>query len=213
VDATTDPEGPLFDFRNNVFYNWGGAASGYNADTESVSRYNFVNNWYQRGPDSSKSLAFDEGNPLADSYFSGNFMNGELPENPWSLVRFDDGRTVGSAQPFPVEAVATQPAYEAFEDVLRHAGASLQRDSADQRIVDHVREGTGGLIDTVEQAGGWPVLETGSPPQDSDGDGMPDAWERERGLDPENAADGNGDVDGDGYTNLEDYLNGLVAGY
>ena len=211
VDATTDPEGPLFDFRNNVFYNWGGAASGYNADTESVSRYNFVNNWYQRGPDSSKSLAFDEGNPLADSYYSGNFMNGELSENPWSLVRFDDGRTRASAQPFPVEAVATQPANKAFKDVLLHAGASLHRDSADQRVVDHVREGTGGLIDTVEQAGGWPVLETGSPAEDSDGDGMPDAWERERGLDPDNAADGNADADGDGYTNLEDYLNELVA--
>ena len=38
---------------------------------------------------------------------------------------------------------------------------------------------------------------------------MPDAWELARGLDPRDPADRNADPDGDGYTNLEDYLNGL----
>lgn len=42
---------------------------------------------------------------------------------------------------------------------------------------------------------------------DTDHDGMPDAWETARGLDP-NVADNNGDDDGDGYTNLEEFLNG-----
>ena len=210
VDATTDPEGPLFDFRNNVFYNWGGAASGYNADSDSISRYNFVNNWYQRGPDSSKSLAFDERNPLAESYFSGNFMNGELPEDPWSLVRFADGRTRSSDHVFPFAAVETQRAKEALEDVLLRAGASLRRDSADQRVVQHVRLGAGGLIDRVKDVGGWPKLETRSPAPDSDGDGMPDAWEQEWGFNPDDATDGNSDANGNGYTNLEGYLNGLV---
>lgn len=210
VDAQADPEGPLFDFRNNVFYNWGGASSGYNADTRSISRYNFVNNWYQRGPDSSKSLAFDESNSLAVAFFSGNFMNGKLPDEPWSLVRFKDGRVSGSKQAFDIGSVNTQPADEAFEAVLRSAGASLRRDAVDEGVIAGIRSGTGQLIDNVPESG-WPVLHSLPPIPDSDNDGMPDDWEKERGLDPHDPLDGNGDPDGDGYTNLEDYLNGLIA--
>ena len=210
VDAVADPEGPLFDFRNNVFYNWGGASSGYNADTDSVSRYNFVNNWYQRGPDSSKSLAFDESNSLAIAHFSGNFMNGTLPEDPWSLVRYGDGRTSGHGVAFDVGPVETQAADVAFEAVLRSAGASLRRDAVDERITEEVRSGTGGLIDDVPGEG-WPAPGSLPPLPDSDNDGMPDDWENKYGLNPGDPSDGNADPDGDGYTNLEDYLNGLTA--
>lgn len=41
---------------------------------------------------------------------------------------------------------------------------------------------------------------------DSDNDGMPDIWENAVGLNP-NVADENDDMDGDGYTNIEEYLN------
>ena len=58
--------------------------------------------------------------------------------------------------------------------------------------------------------GGWPELKTAPAPRDSDGDGMPDAWEQEHGLNPDDASDGPADKDGDGYTNVEDYLNSLV---
>ncbi|MGD9021124.1 MAG: hypothetical protein PVF46_04955, partial [Lysobacterales bacterium] len=211
LDIETDPQGPLFDFRNNVFYNWGGASSGYNADTDSISRYNFVNNYYIRGVDSKKSLAFDEGDNPAQSYFAGNAMNGRVPDNPWDLVRFEGRRRTGHDTPFPVAPVRTQTANEAFEDVLRSAGASLVRDTVDQRIIGHVKNGTGGIIDDVSEVGGWPRLESASPRPDQDGDGMPDEWELTRGLDPQNPADGATDANGDGYTNLEDYINGLIS--
>lgn len=42
---------------------------------------------------------------------------------------------------------------------------------------------------------------------DTDGDGMPDAWELSQGLDPNDRTDGAKDSNGDGYTNLENYLN------
>ncbi len=45
-------------------------------------------------------------------------------------------------------------------------------------------------------------------PKDSDGDGMPDAWEIKYGLHPHDASDGTKDKNGDGYTNVEEYLNG-----
>ena len=37
---------------------------------------------------------------------------------------------------------------------------------------------------------------------------MPDQWERRHGLSSNDAADRNADDDQDGYTNLEEYLNG-----
>ena len=45
---------------------------------------------------------------------------------------------------------------------------------------------------------------------DTDNDGMPDDWETAHGFNPA-VADNNGDFDGDGYTNLEEYLNELAA--
>jgi hypothetical protein len=211
IDGSTDPEGPLFDFRNNVFYNWGSAASGYNSDRDSIARYNFVGNYYLRGPDSTKGLAFNESNPQSGIHFSGNFMNHELPTNPWSLVRFDDGRKTGSDTPFPAPGLQEQAADKAFEAVLTRAGASLARDTVDLRVVEQVRSGGGRIIDSASDVGGWPGLESVPPRPDRDGDGMPDTWEIEHGLDPDNAEDGKSDGNGDGYTHLEEYLNSLPA--
>ena len=82
----------------------------------------------------------------------------------------------------------------------------------DERTIENIRKGRGRVIDSQEQVGGWdPYPEIHRPAGwDTDGDGMPDAWERSHALDPGNPADGNGDADGDGYTNLEEYLNSLV---
>lgn len=40
---------------------------------------------------------------------------------------------------------------------------------------------------------------------DSDGDGLPDIWERERGFNPQDPDDAGLDFDGDGFTNLEEF--------
>jgi hypothetical protein len=84
------------------------------------------------------------------------------------------------------------------------------RDTVDQRLIADVQNGTGFIIDSESQVGGYPTLAAGTPPTDTDGDGMPDAWETERGLNP-NVNDSAADRDGDGYTNIEEYVNGIVA--
>jgi hypothetical protein len=133
--------------------------------------------------------------------------------------------------PLPIEADDTETCYvsthspdEVFEAVLGHVGASLSRDAVDERAVNDARSGTatfpdggngsgGGLIDTQETVGGWPHLASTTAPKDTDGDGMPDEWEREAGLDPANPADGKTftiDRSKERYTNLELYLHRLV---
>ena len=65
-----------------------------------------------------------------------------------------------------------------------------------------------GIITHPAQVGGYPDYK-GAPYQDSDGDGLPDDWEKKQGLNPSNPSDAAGDLNGDGYTNIEDFINGL----
>ena len=65
-------------------------------------------------------------------------------------------------------------------------------------------------IDSPSDVGGYPHLAAGQPLDDSDHDGMPDVWEWSLGLDLSDPADGSGDRDGDGYTNLEEYLHWIA---
>lgn len=65
-----------------------------------------------------------------------------------------------------------------------------------------------GIITDIEQMGGYPKYE-GKPYKDTDLDGMPDEWETAHGLNPNDPADANGDMTGDGYTNIEKYINSI----
>ena len=122
----------------------------------------------------------------------------------------------------------------AYDRVLAYAGASLHRDWVDELVVNDTRNGgascTGtssatsklpGIIDSqddLKQAfpdagddwSAWPELKSEAAPLDTDGDGMPDAWEDANGLDKNNASDGK-TIGADGYSNLERYMNSIVA--
>ncbi|OYV02310.1 MAG: hypothetical protein CFE45_00955 [Burkholderiales bacterium PBB5] len=213
-----DPLGGLFDFRNNVFYDWGRERAGYNLDTATRSTYSFVANAYQRGPSSKGALAFEESSPLARAYAAGNSIDGQLPADPHSLWRahpqhLPQGLPAGYwlAQPLDLGPVSTGTAEQAQALVLAHGGASLVRDAVDQRVLQQVRQRTGRLIDSQTQVGGWPALNSLPPPLDSDRDGLPDAWERQRGLNPNDPADAQRVDPFTGYTELELYLASLVS--
>lgn len=215
---TLDPAGWIFDFRNNVVYNWGESYAGYNADSSSITKMNFVGNYYVQGPNSTGDDAFREQCTYSSAYFSGNWMNGVRPSNPWDLVRFDgfnDEQILAYKQssPVPVEPVDTDDADAAYWLVLADAGASFPlRDSVDERIINDVLDGTGRIIDDEDEVGGWPILASATPPVDTDHDGMPDEWEFALCLDPSNPADRNDDRNGDGWTNVEEYINWLPLG-
>lgn len=65
-----------------------------------------------------------------------------------------------------------------------------------------------GFVTDPSEVGGWPEYQ-GTPYQDFDGDGMPDDWEKAHGLNPNDPTDAIADLNGDGYTNIEDFINGL----
>jgi hypothetical protein len=137
--------------------------------------------------------------------------------------------------------VTTQSAREAYTNVLANVGANFpKQDVVDLHIISDTRNGTAefigtrgpsygdrpspnipGFIDTQsddKSALGaknfpWPDYETHDVAVDSDHDGIPDDWEKVHGLNPADPADANNDSNGDGYTNLEKYLNSLVGEY
>ncbi|MFY8143207.1 MAG: pectate lyase [Caulobacter sp.] len=203
-----DPIGPLFDFRSNVFYNWSKGYAGYNADKATRAAYNFVDNAYVPGPDTGKRVIFQESNLEAKGYFAGNSMDGVIPADPWSLVTFTIPEPAGYrlATPLHVAPVSPESADKAYQRVLADAGASVWRDPVDRRIVEGVRSRQGKVINTETDVGGWPELPVGKAPADTDGDGMPDAWEKAQGLDPKTADGAAPANDGSGWTNLELYL-------
>ncbi len=217
VVHTADPVGLHFDFRNNVVYDWGGRYAGYNADGDrrSITRMNFVANYYKAGPSSHGAMAFRETAAHARAWFADNMMNGARPDDPWALVAFRNFATEERAAyklpgPLDMPLVATSNAATAFRNVLAHAGASRpRRDAVDERIIADVHNGTGRVIDRQSDVGGWPPLATVPAPHDADRDGMPDAWEVAQGLDPNDGSDGSRTGDA-GYTNLERYLDELA---
>ncbi|MCK5774132.1 MAG: hypothetical protein KAH57_10130 [Thermoplasmata archaeon] len=62
--------------------------------------------------------------------------------------------------------------------------------------------------DGNEVNGSFQITVDPSPLEDRDGDGMDDLWEEKYQLDPDDPEDAGGDLDGDGVTNLEEYILG-----
>lgn len=138
-------------------------------------------------------------------------------------------------KPLPMPVYPIMSAEEAFDFVLENAGANFPvRDAVDARVVKQVRTGEVeypknvdlsdvpkfkyrrlpvdsykiGIITDPKEVGGYPDYK-GKPYVDTDADGMPDKWEKKHGLNPKDAADAKGDINGDGYTNIEKYINGI----
>jgi hypothetical protein len=196
------------DIRNNVIYDC--PRPGYVSGVSERVRVNYVGNYGIFGPDSRDDELFNgnedanvqiyqQGNKIdtdRDGRFDGN-------DRGWAMFGNDYDRM---GAPVALQPVTTHTADEALQIVLDQAGARpWSRDQTDTRVVRDVREGTGGLVDSQSDTSGWGPLDAGDAPADADRDGMPDEWERQHGSDP-NRADHNRDADGDGYTNLENYL-------
>jgi len=210
-------DGGTHDFINNVIYNWG-VLPGEIIDSDANTFLNFIGNTYIPGPSSEARLfeiVIPAGQPKI--YVEDNFgpHRTDSTMDEWSLVGFGYGEGIApdafrSMTKYETPPLTIMCAADAMELVLSGAGATLpERDVVDIRVVEDVRHGTGAIIDSPEDVGGYPDLSKGISLVDSDRDGMPDEWELEMGLDPEDPSDGNDDLDNDGYTNIEEYLHFL----
>jgi hypothetical protein len=205
----------ITDSRNNVIYNWG-----YNsAYTSPTGRVNLVNNYYKSGPATGSGVRdrIVQAEPTKRMYITGNYVAGfpEITADNWNggVDPLNGGLPIRYDEPFTVpNPIPEQSATDAYLEIIRHVGASFpKRDDADNRAIKNLVDSTGMILMRQGDAGGFPVLASLPPPEDRDHDGMPDAYETGLGLDPDDPGDRNGDKDGNGYTNLEDYLNGMIT--
>jgi hypothetical protein len=152
------------DFRNNVVYDWGWAAAYGEFD-----RLNYVGNYLKAGLSTTQKpyLFIHDGEAVAlpgSLFVTNNFIEGEpkvpgVNTNNWRGMGYYyyDRNTLGASEPFPAPPVTTETPQLACEHVLKNAGATLpKRDAVDERIVRETQEGTGHIINWVNDAGGWP---------------------------------------------------------
>jgi pectate lyase len=229
--------GGEFDYRNNVVFNWrhrtmdGGDETSLinvinnyykpgpatNANMRNVMVRIEQRNQYSPG------RAFEAGNwyPAATKrpgkwYVAGNVFE-EYPEitaENWKGMQGPEelARVNTAFEGWPVNQ---QPAEAAYAAVLASAGATLpRRDAVDARVVEVVRTGKvhneNGIVSDPKEVGGYPefTFDPSKVPADGDSNGMPDDWEKSHSLKANDPADGSADSDNDGYTNVEEFLNG-----
>lgn len=217
------------EFCNNTDYNW------KHSNNLSGEKLNVIGNYYKAGPSIVKGtlpiqFKSDKGAPASKGFISGNFFDG-LPSkynvDNYAAMNFDawggpDSKYQGTTRKeFQVskrfdagiyKLTTIESAKDAYNSCLNHSGCSMQRDLVDERFLKTIVDNTGKLLDSQKEVGGWDFYKTVQRPAnwDTDGDGMPDTWEITNGFDPKNKKDGNEDKNGNGYTNLEEYINELV---
>ncbi|MVZ98239.1 hypothetical protein EUU23_11090 [Sphingorhabdus sp. IMCC26285] len=216
--------GSRVDFVNLISYNMREKAHQYfsmkqkQSSTSSglLREANVIGNWVSMGPNSLRGIPIFGGN--YDEQYSTNpgFAKFYLYQNIDGRRRTQANNEKMFFDPADWKYITTQPignlsvqlfspAEQAVRDVTAFAGA-FPRDAADARAVQGFLTCGGAIIDSPSQVGGWPVLATGIAYPDVDKDGMDDNWERSR-----NISSGSADADGDGYTNLEEFLNELAG--
>jgi hypothetical protein len=228
-----------FDFRNNVLFNWrhrtmdgGDGSSEVNvianyyrpgpATTSPELRYRICRvearskrdtypgpgKWYV-----ADNFVFDNPKVTADNWAGGVQFAPERKDRD-DIIPSPTEKQVRVMKPFPSAPVTMNTAEEACEWVLACAGASLpKRDPVDIRVIESVRTGKPtfkeGIIKSPADVGGWPEYKSGRVEIDTDGDGIPDWWEKKYGLNPNDPSDGAKSMRPGSYTYLEMYLNGI----
>ncbi|MFQ5584744.1 MAG: PKD domain-containing protein, partial [Calditrichia bacterium] len=210
---------------NNVIYNpgWsathmvGGATGGFSNINSYPAYLDIIGNYYKKGPSTRtgvKEIRFEL--PYEDShvrdihlFLKDNFGWNYNVNDPFAIVA---NRNYNKHyEPLTEQAVipvTIQSASFAKDLVIRNAGANLpERDAVDSRLIYEFNTNTG----NTDVGSDWPFIANGTAPKDSDHDGMPDTWELANGFNPNSPADGNQDADGDGYTNVEEYLNEIAT--
>lgn len=192
---------------NNLIYNW----NWYGVRTNSTTA--IIGNHFITGKNTTSSRPVYVQNDEqcsslqpASVHVSHNIGQGRTTDtgDDWNIVYGGTSTYRTNSPPFALSGITEDAVMDVKAKVLAGAGAIIpSRDSVDVRVVNDVKNGTGGyLVSSPNEVGGWPTLNSGTASQDSDNDGMPDAWEQAHG--------GNLNANGyapSGYTWIEEYIN------
>ena len=215
-------DGGRYDFINNVNYNTLGWD--YHID----ARYgrnspDIINHYFKEGPDSSRRHPFDLiGSGEISLYLSGNKYV-DINENPVYDINdqatMAKARNVGGTQGIPIYTInergphTEKPHFpitvhnvDQGKDLVLVQAGPRPLDAVDARILKDFFDRGG---HDPNNLGKFPELKTYNIPKDSDNDGMPDDWEVAHDLNPNDGTDHNKDRDGDGYTNIEEWINSI----
>ena len=202
---------------NNIVYNWKNGCYLMGGDSEGDSYVNATGNLFINGPESGSSPAFSRGNANFHIYADDNWQDkdkdGRL--DAYSIPQSEyEGGPAFQQSPYPYPVLTAVSAMTLVDDLLPDVGASLPyRDMVDAYMVREVKTfgREGALLSSESQLpfgvpSAWSTA-TFEKPVDSDGDGMPDAWESANGTNPD--ADDAMTIAANGYANIENYINSL----
>ncbi len=218
-----------YEFVSNLIYNWGSFGTQLSTRSEEL-KINLIGNVYRPGPalrtDGRYPIGFDSGRVkdglvyvrdnigpyrTATSQPEWDIVGTGIVTNDQDYWRVPAPVRLQRSTPWPAARIPTSvlASNQVAQALLAQVGASRPvRDRHDKKLVDDYRNFTGNIRRASSQtASDWPVLRRGAAVVDTDNDGMPSAWEKQNGLNAANPKDGSLDSDGDGYTNLEEYLN------
>ena len=208
------------DVVNNVSYNWKGGLSPYSGGSAKV---NWRHNYMKQGANSN-SYSFEVAytdiitTPEELIYVNGNIGSTRFSQSDpqWNVGYSWRNEVLNMSYqrltPWTTPNVSstTEMSHSFALEVVNDAGASVPIvDSVDQRVKNDFKNETGKIIDDVKFPEDFPTFANVTAPIDSDNDGMPDEWELSHGLNifqNDSAIDSNGN----GYTNIEDYINELA---
>ncbi|MBP5515308.1 MAG: fibronectin type III domain-containing protein [Bacteroidaceae bacterium] len=197
-------------YYNNVVYNYGmGVIGGHSA---ADNYQDLMNNYFIAGPNGSAKY-FDDWTETDHMYSKGNYFDGNCDGVlNGTLITDHHGATVMNSPSLKSTGPQNlETARHAYTSIVEGVGASRVRDIHDQRIITHLTSlgKKGSFIANEDDVGGIGNVADGARITDKDRDGMADEWESDHGLNPL-VNDANGYTLGNGYTNIENYVNSLA---
>lgn len=203
---------------NNIVYNWASGCFIMGGDSEGTHYANAQGNLFINGPCGGGN-AFGGANADFHIYATDNWQDKDKDGtfDPYEIPKSEyTGGPTFMTTPMEAYDLPIASAQTLLEESLPTVGASLPyRDYADWYVVNEVKSlGKKGAFISNENSlpFGAPTswnLWAGNKKTDTDGDGMPDAWESANGTDP--AKDDAMTIAGNGYANIENYINSITV--
>lgn len=229
-----DTEGTSWaQIENNYFINgrWGGSSKPFTRGTSAFHYYG-AGNYHDKNKDGELNGILLTNEETNGSQSDGSYstwvesldalnsivvhevIHGD--KNDPTIITSEQDRTI----PQPIPTISNiMSAEESVNWIIQNVGPILPvRDEVDQYLIDDLSSfGTKGTRtgisdETTLPHKGTGVISGGVKPLDTDGDGMPDAYETSVGLNPNDASDALA-INSDGYTNLEAYSFTITTAY